>query len=330
MNIYSLLKLNRFIKNPALKAFGIWMLHVFNRRYLVVFFDPVLACNLRCKMCYFSNEEKRKTFKGYFEEKDLKRIAEVVFPHTLKLQIGCGAEPSLFKYNKEVIRLAKQYGISYISFTTNANLLSFEEIDGMLETGLNEFTISMHGVKKDTYECLMQGASYDKFRDVLKYISDAGQSFPDFKLRINYTVNEQNIQELPEFFNVFNEVKIDILQVRPIQDMEGEIQFIGDKLSFNKTFNEITLNMKEECAARDITYIAPLHLDDNPEENKTSSIIDAAYCYISPKYFWQDDMDWQNETFRQYSKRTKYTCLLFKDIFSKKKYTSGKLNYDIN
>lgn len=56
MNIYTLQKLNKIIKSQRLKNAALWVLHVLNRRYLSVYFDPVLACNLRCKSCYFSND----------------------------------------------------------------------------------------------------------------------------------------------------------------------------------------------------------------------------------------------------------------------------------
>jgi MoaA/NifB/PqqE/SkfB family radical SAM enzyme len=329
MNIYSLLKINRLIKNPVLKDLGIWGLHVFNRRYLFVFLDPVLACNLRCRMCYFSNDEKRKPMKGQFLKEDLARIAEVIFPQTLKLQIGCGAEPSLFKYNTEIVQLGKQYGIPHISYTTNANLLNPEEIANLLKAGLNEFTISLHGVKKETYKYLMSGASYDKFRAVLHDISKAKTIYPDFKLRINYTVNELNIAELAHFFDVFGEMKMDVLQVRPMQDNGGDIGRIENQEAFNNQFNKITLDLRDECLNRGITYIAPLHLGASPKENKNSHIVASIYCYISPSYFW-NDIDWRNETFRQYSKRTRYASRLFKAVFSRKQFRNDRLNYDIN
>jgi len=328
MNIYSLLKINRFINNPMIKNLGIWLLHVLNKPYLVVFFDPVLGCNLRCRMCYFSDDEKRKTKKGVFAQDDLSRIAEVIFPQALKLQIGCGAEPLLFKHNTGIIRLGKQYGIPYISLTTNANGLSSEEIEKFLDAGLDEFTISLHGVKKDSYEFLMQGASYDKFISALQAISSAKGNYPNFKLRINYTVCEQNIDELIHFFDVFGEMNVDILQVRPLQDIGGKIKSIKEQKAFNARFNTITTFLKTECLKRKITYIAPLHLDEKPKKNKSNSILDSVYCYISPNYFWRD-IDWRNETFKQYAQRTHYASFLFKNIFSQNKSTENKLDYDI-
>lgn len=330
MNIYQLLKLNRFIKSPIIKNMGIWLLHVLNKRYMVVFFDPVLGCNLRCKMCYYSNETTRKLQKGIFKPEDLPRMAEVIFKQALKLQIGCGAEPSLYKHNVEIIRLAKQLNIPYISFTTNANLLTKEEIYRLLDAGLNEFTISLHGVEKITYEYLMQNASYDKFIEVMHLLTDAKKQYPHFKIRVNYTVNEINLAELHHFFDVYGSFAIDIFQVRPLQDIGGVINNIENQQEFNKQFNQITTFLRETCKSRNITYIAPIKLDDKAKENTSSSVVDSTYCYISPTSFWDSDMDWRNETFRQFSKRTGYASILFKRIYSKKELTNTKLNYDIN
>ena len=61
MKIYQLLKLYRKIKNPRVKLCGILALHLSGRRYINVFIDPAMACNLRCRMCPVGN--KRDTLR---------------------------------------------------------------------------------------------------------------------------------------------------------------------------------------------------------------------------------------------------------------------------
>ena len=104
-NIYKILRLGTKIKSTRLKLFGIWLLHCSHKRYIGIFLDPILACNLRCKMCYFSDPEKRKTYRGSFTQEDITRIAQSLFHRALKLQIGCGAEPTLYKVLDQVIAL---------------------------------------------------------------------------------------------------------------------------------------------------------------------------------------------------------------------------------
>ena len=111
MNFYKLLKLFSQIKSPRIKLGGLLAMHVLKKRYIGIFLDPVLACNLRCRMCYFSDAEKRKQMQGILAEEDVKLIAKALFHRALKLQIGCGAEPTLYKSLPSLVRLGKQYGI---------------------------------------------------------------------------------------------------------------------------------------------------------------------------------------------------------------------------
>ena len=317
MNIYYLQKINRLIKSDFLKNFGIWIFHILKKRYLIIYLDPILACNLRCKSCYFSNEIKRKELKGTFKNEDLPLIAKAIFGKALKLQIGCGAEPTLFRNNSEIIRLAKENGIAYISMTSNANLLDEAEIISLLDAGLDELTISMHGIVQETYEFLMPNASYPKLLEVIDSISNLKSRFPEFKLRLNYTVNNLNLAELNQFFSVFGNYSIDILQIRILRDIGGDIRSIDKDDSFN-TILEQTLHLLHlECKKRNINFIAPEIDGSVKDENESNEIISATYCYISPKTFWREDFDWRNETFDQYSKRSNYSLKLFKNIFNK-------------
>jgi len=317
MNIYSLQKINKIIKSDFLKNIAIWLFHIFNKRYLAIYLDPILACNLRCRSCYFSNENRRKELKGSFKYEDLPRIAESIFSKAIKLQIGCGAEPTLFKQNSDLIRLGKKYGISYISLTTNANLLTKDEIINLLDAGLDELTISLHGIKKETYEYLMPNASYEKLLEVMGILANLKTRYPKFKLRLNYTVNNLNINELKSFFDVFGEFSINILQLRSLRDIGGDIRSVETNDSFNSSLDKTVQLLKTRCIELGVTFIAPEKLPEENTERDTDFISSATYCYISPKVFWQQDFDWQNETFNQYARRTNYASKLFRNIFFK-------------
>ena len=121
MNVYKLLKLNWLIKNHRIKFLGMYLLHKTNQRYIAVNFDPVMACNLRCKMCYFTDENYVKKTKGIFPKEDLSILADKMFGRALKLQIGCGTEPTLYKDLAQIVSLGKAHKVPYISLTTNAN-----------------------------------------------------------------------------------------------------------------------------------------------------------------------------------------------------------------
>src|SRR5690606_19540283 len=116
MNIYKLLQLNRKIKSHRIKFLALYLLHTFNKRYLAVNLDPVMACNLRCKMCYFTDADYVKTLKGQFKDEELDQVAKTIFSRALKLQIGCGTEPTLFKDRKSTRLNSSHVKISYAIF----------------------------------------------------------------------------------------------------------------------------------------------------------------------------------------------------------------------
>lgn len=331
MDIYKLLQLNRKIKSHRIKFFGLWFLHTFNQRYLAVNLDPVMACNLRCKMCYFTDADYVKTLKGQFKPEELNQVAKTIFSRALKLQIGCGTEPTLYKNLTEIVSLGKQYKVPYISLTTNANLLHEENIEDLLKAGLNEFTISLHGVTKESYEGFMKKASYEKFHNAFKAFQKLKSKY-NFKVRINYTFNKDNFYELTELFEHFNGESFDILQIRPIQKIGNTEYNNFDLEELRDDYPKIIQQIKENCKAKNITLLAPNKIPFKSQINNSSLIFDYTFCYISPNKFWKEGFNWRTETFNNYSKKIEWGRLLFFNIFKSEKELkslSNRLNYEV-
>lgn len=331
MNIYKLLQLNRKIKSHRIKFLGLFLLHKFNKRYLAVNLDPVLACNLRCKMCYFTDADYVKTLKGQFKEDDLERVANAIFHRALKLQIGCGTEPTLYKNLEKIVALGKQHKVPYISITTNANLLTKEKIEPLLKAGLNEFTISLHGVTKESYESFMKKASYEKFQNALNAFVELKKDY-DFKVRINYTFNKDNFYELKDFFKHFNGKSFDILQLRPIQKIGNTEYNDFDVSSLEDDYIYLIKNVRQQCSNHHITLMAPNSLSVLKGKNDSSFVFDYTFCYISPNKFWKEGFNWREESFNNFSKKIGWSKLLFSNIFKSKsqlRSLSNKLNYEI-
>jgi len=334
MDYYRLLKLNGIIKNQRIKFLGLYLLHKLGRRYLAVHFDPVKACNLRCKMCYFTDPGYVKKLKGIFKKEDLPLLSKAILSRAIKLQVGCGTEPTLYKDLSTVFKTGKEAGIPHISMTTNANLIKEKELTNWVENGLTEITVSLHGVHRSTYEEMMGNGNYDLFMNALKIISKIKKSYPHLQLRINYTFNEDNFDELKSFWQVFGHVQIDTLQIRPIIKI-GETAY--NNFSLEKIlpkYQAIYDLLTSIAQARGTAILIPTKLQlSHDRKNESSSIRDYTYCYISPNYFWRPDMDFKKETFDQFSKRTKWSKELWRNIFaSRNKLSSLKnesLNYDI-
>ncbi len=335
MNIYGLLKFNRFLKNHRLKFLALYGLHQLNQRYLAVHFDPVNACNLRCKMCYFTDEDYVKKLKGTFDKNDLPRLGETVLKRALKLQVGCGTEPTLYNDLGQVFLLAKKYKVPHISLTTNANLIKKEKLQQWVESGLQEIIVSLHGVHRRSYEDFMEKGNYDTFHQSLQIISDIKKKYKTVSLRINYTFNEDNFKELSEFFTVFGQYSIDVLQLRPINNL-GNTSY--QNFSMQKVipmYNSVLQDIKKECEKRKIILIAAENATNLVgRKNRESLIYPYTYCYISPTDFWHEDFDWKRETYNEYALRKKIPQEMFQNVFSSakklEKLQTENLNYKIS
>ncbi len=334
MDIYRLLRINNRIKNHRVKFLALYFLHIFKRRYLAINLDPVLACNLRCKMCYFTDKDYVKKLKGIFKNGDLDKVANRIFKRALKLQIGCGTEPTLYKDLPYLVSLGKKFNIPYISLTTNANLLNDQKIEELLSAGLNEFTISLHGVTKSSYEDFMEKGNYDTFVKVFNSFAKFKKKY-DFKVRINYTFNQNNFFELTDLFKYFNGESFDILQIRPIKSMGNTTYQNLDLTPIENTYPKVLSEIKSLCIKNKISLLAPETVSkSNNELYSTSGLIyNYTFCYISPKHFWRDDFDWENESFEKYTKRINWSKNLLSNVFKKADQINAdrkSLNYDID
>lgn len=333
MNYYRLLKLNAYISNPRLKLLGIWLLHHLNKRYLAVYFDPVMACNLRCTMCYFTDAAYTKNLKGVFKASEIPVWSKALLNRALKLQIGCGTEPTLYPQLLQVIETAKTNGVPYISLTTNANLLEKDKVAQWIQAGLNEITISLHGVFKETYETFMQKGDYHQFIQALQTITELKKTYPHFKLRINFTFNEANFNELKDFWTVFDAMAIDILQIRPIQQL-GNTEYQNFSLKkIVPVYNEILNSLRGQSKKRGTLLIAPDSLTKIINPSSDSILRYFTYCYASPNFCWRTDFNWREESFDAYSKRTGWSSILLKSCFYTKKqleeFKNKSLNYTL-
>ena len=323
MNRYSIIKVYRKIKSPRIKLFGILCLHLFRRRYLCVVFDPILACNLRCRLCYFSNPEKRATMGSVFSEDDINAFANSLFHRCLKLQIGCGAEPTTYKNLASIVALAHSKGVPNISLITNGQLLNKEQLMLMADHGLNELTLSCHGFSKEVYEHMMHGARFECFTQLLAYIKDVKEKHPSLNVRINYTMCADNIADLQLLPKVFANTKPDIIQLRPAQDIGSTVYDKYNEDSIAIDYEKNIVPIVSFCKDNGITilYPEPRNLSITAEENNNKQHLNSAvdmlpYFNIAPYHNWKEKFNPHTESFEQYSRRTGRVSNILRLLFS--------------
>lgn len=338
MNLYRLLKIFGKIRSRRVKLLAVFLMHIMHKRILGIYIDPVLGCNYRCRMCYFSDENKRKELHGTIKDEDLSLIAGALFHRALKLQIGCGAEPTLNDNLPRLINLGRKYGIPYISLTTNGRLVDREYLEHMIESGLDEITVSAHGITKETYENLMTKGDYGHFMRLMNDFIAIKEKHPSFTVRLNYTMNEDNMEELGLFGNILGNIPIDVLQLRPIQKI-GESAYRNFSLEkIERMYDSIIVPLVSYCSKRGIVCMVPEKNNFTileRQDNANGIFEQLTYCYISPKICWREDFDYKNESYESYCKRHSVGKYIMKEFFSintkgnKAKDKTIKMNYKI-
>ena len=332
------------VRSSRVKHLGVLAFYLAKKRYLGLFLDPTQACNLKCRMCYFSGESHRRPDRSLLSLDDYKAMADAVFHRVLCLQIGCGAEPTLYPHLPELVRLAKEKGVPNISLTTNGNLLDGGKLDKLIDAGLDELILSVHGLTRSTYEYLMQHAQFDKFLALLDGIRQVKSRHQGFSLRINYTVNEDNVEELALFPKVFEGLKVDVLQVRPVQNL-GDSDYKNFNLDKVKQCYDNVFGLLTEYARRhDTLLIVPSKANicamtgGGEIENEIKSnehIQDLTHVYGRPGFLWRHDFDFRTDTFEKYCKRNGYLrevmpgVLPFVKCTPKDTYVTKPLNYTV-
>jgi molybdenum cofactor biosynthesis enzyme MoaA len=317
--IYNLIKMNRMIRTHRIKFVGVLFCHLLGLRHLFLRIDPVNSCNLKCLMCRsYGDDTYRIKHTGSLSPAQLQRIAHILFHRALYISYGCIAEPTLYEDLSGLVRLAKDYKIPFVSVVTNGQLLTETMLRKLLANRLNELILSIHGAKKHTYERFMAGASFERLHALLETIMKLRQLglFKKCKVRINYVVNSENLEELAYLFDVFGKCNFNILQIRPMiacnfKDQQG--------LSHDTRYQTVLQGIRQQCIKRDILLLAEDTFMANENENYDSLILPAIYRYISPEVVWRNDFDWQTETYEHYCRKKHYTGYILKKIFTKKK-----------
>lgn len=344
MNIYNLLKYIGYIRSPRLKLFGLWCAHLLGKRYIGIYIDPILGCNYRCQMCYYSNEEIRHKKRGRMTSEQLQSVAQSIFARTLKLQIGCGAEPTLDMNScLQLIKLGRNYGVPYISMTTNGILLSEDKLLNMAAAGLNELTISLHGISRSTYEKMMgPTADYNAFLHLLEIIKNVKLLYPELNIRVNYTMNADNVDELADFDTLFKDVSINQLQLRPIRKIGDSVYDNFDLSHVAECLDTIIKPLAERCIKQGIIVLLPErnHLEHYEAKKRTSArerlLSLFTYHHIDAQEIKDAQIQYGQEDYNAYCRRTHLSNKIWKAIWcSEDKCSqigqglSNALNYDI-
>jgi len=156
-------------------------------------------CNASCIMCP-RDEHKHGREHGIMEQEKYERsIDEVVTLGAKKIVLTGFGEPMLDKNLEAKIAYANKKGLSTY-FITNGSVLTDKRTRGLLEAGLSEMRISFYGMRKETYNAVMQGLDFERTKKgLLEFIELRNKLAAKTKIQISYLVLPENESDTEEF-----------------------------------------------------------------------------------------------------------------------------------
>jgi MoaA/NifB/PqqE/SkfB family radical SAM enzyme len=277
-----LVKVHRRIKDRKWKVLGLNGMRALGMRHLVIRMDTINLCNLRCKMCYYSSDYKRKK-----EEMDLpffKSIAEQVFPKTKFLYLSCATEPTMNKQFAEFVRVTGEYKVPFTSFCTNGQLLREDVMKACIEAKISEIIFSVDGASAETYENIRVGGKWSRLLPNLDLLASlkakAGAKNP--VTRINFTCMLSNIHELPKMVHFAADHGVNSLHVRHLLAYNDEADTCREQMTYLRSFDSLASEAKKEAAARGIGLFLPDSVSGRQHNTGKTCMTDPSQLEANP------------------------------------------------
>jgi molybdenum cofactor biosynthesis enzyme MoaA len=183
--------------------------------------ETINACNARCIMCTVNEWNQKKSDDFTMSMELFEKFVDEVKCYKDWIDTIClnrDGEPTLDRYLVKRVKLLKEANIKKVTFSTNAQLLTSELSQELLDSRLDDIMISVDSIHKETFEEIRVKLSFEKvLANVLEFIRlrDAG----NYKttIRIRAIKLEKNQDELDEWLKFWNDKigKIDRAYIMP-------------------------------------------------------------------------------------------------------------------
>lgn len=261
-------------------------------------------CNMRCKFCFATFQDVKKTIlpKGHLPKDDSIRIIEEIVKFGFKKITFVGGEPTLCPWLFELIKKAKELGLTTMIVTNGSNLT--QEFLTKSKKYLDWVTISIDSIIEETNVNTgraVPGKGAIKFEEY-KSIFDLLKEF-NYKIKINTVASSKNITEdLTRIIHYAQPKRWKIFQVLPIKGQndkhieeltitDREFQSFIEKQKRNIKGNTIIVTERNDEMRGSYAMIDPAgRFFDNINEKHTYSLpileigVSAAFHQVNVDY----------------------------------------------
>jgi radical SAM protein with 4Fe4S-binding SPASM domain len=206
-------------------------------RFLSIYMDQNNRCNLKCRMCGFSDARMAALAKYDLPRSLFEKIAEQVFPKTHFVCLSILTEPFMTRDFPDRLALVQKAGVPYSEIITNGTLLNETNLAKVLDAGISRLTFSIDGGTKEVFEAIRTGARFEQVVGNVRLFQTMrrarGAERP--RVRFNHVLSERNIDHFDEFLCFVEEIRPEEMGVRTVSRMsDAEIQESQDPVFWSK------------------------------------------------------------------------------------------------
>ena len=185
--------------------------------------DQNNKCNLRCRMCGFSDPRVAALAKYDLPRELYDSIAAQIFPRAVYLTLSLMTEPFMTRDFPERLAAVREHGVPWSDIITNGTMLTPRAIEKMIEAQITRLTVSMDGGTKALYEDIRRGANFDSVVRNLKLFRSMRGDAALPKLRLNHVLCDANIDFFDDFLALVEDLGAEFIEVRTLSDM-GQLE----------------------------------------------------------------------------------------------------------
>jgi len=221
-----------------------------------IYIEPTSRCNELCQQC-------PRTLRSREDDRDLSfddfRYIVDQFPVLERVVLHGLGEPLLNKDLPQMIRYLKARG-TYVLFNSNGILLNAKRGQELIDTGLDEYRLSMDGATRETYARVRGVDAFDKiWRNIRAFIArQKEQNASKPAVSLWFTAMKENLHELPGLLDLAYEHGIPEVYLQRLVYFERGLAHSQQSLFRRATSEELELvhRCEQMCKERGITFNA--------------------------------------------------------------------------
>jgi wyosine [tRNA(Phe)-imidazoG37] synthetase (radical SAM superfamily) len=173
-------------------------------------------CNLDCIFCPHG---KMKRSQGFMEFPLFKKIIDEVSGFIECIDLDLLGESTLHPEVFDMITYCKKSGLKAV---LNSNMAKVDRAlaKSLIDSGLDMLVMSIDGVKKQTYENLRRGASFEETKNNIYSLLRLESKGVYRVVQMVYIVNNKN--EAGEFIKQWRNKGVDFVRIQPYQNVDRQ------------------------------------------------------------------------------------------------------------